>query len=201
MQLIVAHKQNVHLYDELASGESLYNYFRDYNPKTGRYLQSDPIGLAGGINTYTYVGGNPISKADPMGLVEWKGTVKSVGLLVYGQDNYILESECVNGYKAIVKVQAKSYSFGKGIQATYSAASFKDPFTYLNPYVFDGPQLKVSAGISIGVGGGFSVTTLGGAQSPGSFGAEVGLDLSAGPSAGKSTVQSVEQVPCTCTTK
>lgn len=44
-----------------------YNYFRDYNPQIGRYIQSDPIGIMGGINTYNYAKGNPVAYMDAYG--------------------------------------------------------------------------------------------------------------------------------------
>jgi len=45
-----------------------YNYYRDYDPALGRYIQSDPIGLAGGLNPYNYVGASPLRWRDTFGL-------------------------------------------------------------------------------------------------------------------------------------
>lgn len=44
-----------------------YNYYRDYDPQLGRYIESDPIGLHGGPNTYGYAGANPLINVDPDG--------------------------------------------------------------------------------------------------------------------------------------
>lgn len=46
-----------------------YNYFRDYEPGTGRYVESDPMGLRGGINTYSYAKAEPLRYGDPRGLL------------------------------------------------------------------------------------------------------------------------------------
>ena len=53
-------------YYDAETGHS-YNYFRDYDPATGRFIESDPIGLNGGINTYTYASANPLEFSDSSG--------------------------------------------------------------------------------------------------------------------------------------
>jgi RHS repeat-associated protein len=56
---------------QYADGETgeFYNFFRQYDSRTGRYTQADPIGLDGGWNRFGYVGGNPLNAIDPSGLI------------------------------------------------------------------------------------------------------------------------------------
>ncbi|WP_250628452.1 RHS repeat-associated core domain-containing protein [Pinirhizobacter soli] len=51
-----------------AESSMAYNVHRDYEASTGRYLQSDPIGLGGGLTTYGYVASSPLHETDALGL-------------------------------------------------------------------------------------------------------------------------------------
>lgn len=61
-----------------------YNYFRDYESATGRYVQSDPIGLAAGPSTYAYVDLSPLGYIDPLGLVKDTVTLRIESAILRG---------------------------------------------------------------------------------------------------------------------
>lgn len=96
-------------YDKTTGAE--YNYYRDYDASLGRYIQSDPVGIASGLNTYGYVDANPVNAFDPFGLVKWTGTIsvkkvglsaKRLGITLYESIILRLKSECVDGVELFV---------------------------------------------------------------------------------------------------
>nr|WP_234710436.1 RHS repeat-associated core domain-containing protein [Pseudomonas amygdali] len=98
------------IYD--AQTQLSYNYYRDYNLDTGRYAQSDPIGLNGGFNTYGYVKGNPLSFVDPLGLETMVTVWQPVG---FGSSSFGHVSTSING---------TTYSWGPGGMTTLPTSEY-----------------------------------------------------------------------------
>jgi len=114
-----------------------YNGFRDYDASNGRYVQSDPIGLEGGLNTYSYVFDDPVNDSDLLGLMGG------------------------GGYSAAHRgtiVEATSCSCDQALQACNRLADLYNPAIKLAGGLVSGGAGKLAglSGTSVGIVGGAS---------------------------------------------
>lgn len=161
------------------------NYFRDYDPGTGRYGQSDPIRLNGDISLYSYVAGDPISFVDPKGLVKWSGYAHGAGfghaVIAAASYKFHLQSDCINGKRAIVDLNANFFGGGLGYPLTYTISNvyLDDGAKVIDPQNLIGPSSLKGAGVAVGGGAAYSCFNLANGESSCSLGGQGGWDTSA----------------------
>ena len=192
-----------------------YNYFRDYDPAIGRYVQSDPVGIRAGMNTYSYVLSNPITGIDPRGLIVWDGEFKvrtfALGFAYFVGDFELTSRQCEDGFKTKVKVGARGLGFSFGIPrfkpSTRSPGGevngtvvFDDGRASIDPYVFAGDLHCATLLPSIGPVGLDPSIILGGmpAEEVDANAFSFGLSLQDATLVGSSAVDGIELVPCSC---
>lgn len=101
------------------TGGFVYLRNRWYDPQTGRFLTQDPIGLAGGVNLYSYAGSNPVAYTDPFGLCERPKSVKE------GQVGICIETFIAGPSRGVPKWSADN----RGFSANGGSYKTTDRFT------------------------------------------------------------------------
>jgi RHS repeat-associated protein len=82
---------------------------RWYQPDVGRFVQRDPIGIAGGLNVYLYCGANPLGRVDPDGLWALAGALKEIALWPY--NHYLNQAPKVeqSGTRQMLKIVCRQH--------------------------------------------------------------------------------------------
>jgi hypothetical protein len=152
-----------------------------------RFIESDPVGLAAGVNTYAYVNSNPLSNVDPRGLTQWTigMSMYSVGRsgVEFGYAHFVATSDCVDGKKGSADGNIAFIGPSIGTPFNMSGSTFvvddgipgnTDPSVLSGRFVYQG------AGGAFGAGYSVSKVQMGSAYSPGySGGVEGGLGYGA----------------------
>jgi uncharacterized protein RhaS with RHS repeats len=94
------------------------SWHRFYDPETGRYISADPIGLAGGMNLYAYVGGDPINWIDPTGYVAVA-------------DDIIIGGTLLGAWLTTPQGQEALGNLGQGIKEGWHQVCFKAKVAYV----------------------------------------------------------------------